>query len=222
MSYFNKKLTVERRPIKLAPRQSNNYNAMTDEELVIACQRRQKGAIDCLLKRHKKMLAGMLYKLAPDLNSNAADILQEVYIRVWRSIGQLRNAELLKSWLHKIVIHLFYDELRKQPRQYQFVSIDEPIKDEYGSNLTRDISDSTEKHPETIAISHELSRTLLQALSKLPERFRTAVILRDLEGFSYEEIADLTATDLGTVKSRISRGRHRIKKQITHYWTDCA
>jgi RNA polymerase sigma-70 factor (ECF subfamily) len=197
------------------------HNRMTDEELVLACQRQEPGAFDCLLKRHKKTIAGMLHRVAPDWK-DTADIAQEADIRIWRSIGQVRNAALFKTWLNKIVTNLFYDELRKLPRKVQFVSLDEPMRIDGGvETAARDIPDPR-LQPDDLAVGNELSSLLLQAISKVPEEFRTAVILRDLEGLSYEQIAELTSTELGTVKSRISRARLKIQKRLRRYIKECA
>lgn len=207
--------------LQLVSSVAKSFTEMTDEELVIACQRQQKGALDHLLKRHKRTILGLLYKLAPDWR-DTSDIEQEVYIRVWRYIGQLRNPASFKTWLCRIVTNLYYDELRSQPKQMQIISIDEPITSDDGTRTApREIAD-TKPEPADDVLRDELSGVLTTAMSNIPERFRTAVVLRDIEGLSYEEIANLTGTELGTVKSRIARARTKILKQVTPYLKEAA
>ena len=199
---------------------SADFQAMSDEDLILACQRRLNGAFEVLVKRHEKMIAGMLFRLAPDLKDNA-DILQEVFIRIWTHIWQLRKPSSFKTWLNRIVTNLFYDHLRELPRDFRFVSIDQPLKGEDDECFGRDIPDAGAR-PEEELLRGELSEALEAAIAHIPERFRTAVILRDVEGLSYEQIATLTAVELGTVKSRVSRARTKIQKKLAPYLDACA
>lgn len=192
------------------------FNDMSDPELVIACQHRNKGALECLLKRHQRTITSILYWLAPDF-TDTCDLRQEATIRIWRSLATLKDPNAFKSWLRRIVSNLFYEELRKRPRTFQFVSMDEPYFTADGSdNGTRDISDCSRQPEETI-LRKELAAAVSTALSKIAEKYRTAVILRDIEGRSYGQIAAITDTELGTVKSRISRGRRKVQKLLTPY-----
>lgn len=198
-----------------------NYREMSDAELIVACQQRDEIALRHLLLRHKSTIVTMFHKLAPDWK-DSSDLVQEVFIRIWRYIGQLKNPHSFKTWLHQIVTNLFYDELRKRPRQFQILSIDEPLTFDNGPERgTRDIVDNSQ-HPENNLLNSELSDALEKALMSIPAPFRTAAVLRDVEGLSYEEIAQLTDTELGTVKSRISRARLKIQKRLSHYLKDCA
>ena len=93
------------------------YDQMSDAALVIACQARNKCAFEALIKRYRRTIYGLLYQLAPDWR-DTADLAQEVYIRMWRSIATLRNVSAFKSWLHQLVTNLFYDELRKRAEEH--------------------------------------------------------------------------------------------------------
>jgi len=198
-----------------------NYAELTDAELIIACQQRDEEALNHLLERHKQTIISMVYHVAPDW-LDPADLVQEANIRVWRSIQHLRNPDCFKSWLRKIVTNLFYDELRKRPRDGQILSIDEPITSDNGNEVaTREIVDASAQ-PEDTILADELADHVATALSSLPGQFRTAAVLRDVEGLSYEEIAQLTQTEIGTVKSRISRARLKIQKRLSSYLRDVA
>jgi RNA polymerase sigma-70 factor, ECF subfamily len=194
------------------------YSQKSDRDLVLACQHRDPAAFEELVKRHQRTVYALLYQLAPDWQ-DTSDLAQEVFIRVWRSINNLRNPSSFRSWLTQIVTNLFYDELRKRPRRLPTVSMDEPLSDgaeETIEQATRDIADTSTLPDETI-LSHELSDAIREAMTQLPEQFRTAIVLREIEGLSYEEIALLTKTEMGTVKSRIARARTKLQELLQPY-----
>ena len=187
-----------------------------DSELVIACQSGSREAMECLVKKHQRSVSSLLYQLAPDW-SDTSDLSQEVFIRVYRGIHSLRNPKTFRSWLNQIVINLFYDELRRRPRRLPTVSIDAPIESDSGeSDLVREIPDPSLK-PDEVSLAQELDQTIKKAMSQLPEQFRTAIVLRELQGLSYEEIAEAIGCELGTVKSRIARARGRLQEILSPY-----
>lgn len=199
---------------------ANGYLKMTDAELVVLCQQRDQRAFEALLKRHQKSVYALLYRVAPDWREQADDLAQEVFIRMWRSITHLRNPRAFKSWMSQIVTNLFYDECRKRPRQLRVVSMDEPVSNEDGAEeATRDIRDKA-PGPEELSERQELRLVVQNAMAELPEQFRTAVMLREFHELSYEEIARITDTELGTVKSRIARARSRVQQIIKPYLAD--
>ncbi len=195
---------------------ATTYSQKSDRDLVMACQRREPAAFEELVKRHQKTVYVLLYQLAPDW-TDTSDLAQEVFIRVWRSITNLRNPNAFRSWLTQIVTNIFYDELRKRPRKLPTVSMDEPYTDEdSGESTTRDIPDES-LVPEEDALNKELSQVIRESMMKLPEQFRTAIVLREVEGLSYEEIAVITKTEMGTVKSRIARARTKLQEMLKPY-----
>lgn len=187
-----------------------------DSELVIACQSGNREAMECLVKKHQRSVSSLLYQLAPDW-SDTSDLSQEVFIRVYRGIHSLRNPKTFRSWLNQIVINLFYDELRRRPRRLPTISIDAPIESDSGeSDLVREIPDPSLK-PDEVSLASELDQTIKKAMAQLPEQFRTAIVLRELQGLSYEEIAESIGCELGTVKSRIARARGRLQEILSPY-----
>ncbi len=206
--------------LHLVPPVPQDVTNLSDEELVVACQREQQGAIDELFKRNKRLIKGMIHKLAPDL-SDTSDLEQEAYIRIWLHIKNLRKAACFKTWLCRIITNLYYDELRARPKRDMLISIDEPVKSDDGSSVPREVPDSRPE-PMDGVLNDELAGVLESAISKIPEKFRTAVVLRDVEGYSYEQIAEVTNVELGTVKSRIARARSKILKQVSPYLRNAA
>lgn len=195
---------------------SSIYADKTDEDLILLCQRKDQRALEELIRRHQRTVFALLYRLAPDWN-NTADLAQEVFIRMWRSIDSIRNPKAFQSWLRQIVTNMFYDELRKRPRQLSVISMDEPMnKDDQDDGATRDIQDAS-AGPDELCQRKELNNVIRLAMDELPEQFRTAIYLREFEGLSYEEIATITRSEVGTVKSRIARARAKVQQIVTPY-----
>lgn len=193
------------------PVQLSNY------DLIQRCrlQRRpDKVAFAELVKRYQSYVERLLYHLAPDW-SDRADLSQEVWIRVYRNLHKLQEAERFKSWLGRITTNLFYDELRKRKRYQTPLSLDAPRILEDGELEWEVPSESP--NPVEHLMTQEFYAQLEQAIADLPEVFRTTIVLREIQGLSYEEIADITGVSLGTVKSRIARARHRLQQDLDFY-----
>jgi RNA polymerase sigma factor (sigma-70 family) len=192
------------------------YSKKGINELVELCKTHDERAFSEIVKRNQRTVSGMLYRLAPDW-ADTDDLSQEVFVRMWRSINQLQNPARFRSWLYRIVMNLFYDELRKRTRQLPTCSLDEPQFDEDPSDHPG--RDTVEKRPgpEELCLNAELEQVIRQAMNKLPEQFREAVMLREVHGLSYEEVAERTNVGIGTVKSRIARARQQIREQIAPF-----
>ncbi|HEY9886087.1 MAG TPA: sigma-70 family RNA polymerase sigma factor [Vampirovibrionales bacterium] len=185
-----------------------------DVELVMKCQTGDRNALEVLVKRYQKIVFSILYQLAPDWH-DLSDLAQEVFIRVYRHIGSLRNPKTFRAWLNQITINLFYDELRKRPRKIATVSIDKGYGDDEDSGAT-DIPDLSQR-PDELVLNKELTNHIKKCMDELPEQFRVAIVLRELQGLSYEEIAESLGCELGTVKSRIARARARLQVMLKSY-----
>lgn len=194
---------------------------MTNEELILACQANKPGAIDALLKRHQSTIIAMVRTRFPEMHDHS-DIVQEAQIRMWRSIGQLRSPAAFKGWLGQIITNLCYDELRRKVKNQDVISLDEPMESEDGSTKGERLIADTSNQPDTNMQRKELVAALTNALEAIPQDFRQSVLLREVDGLSYEEIAALTNVELGTVKSRISRARVKIQKKMASYLKEAA
>ena len=186
-------------------------------ELIIKCQQDDTLALEELIRRNEKIVYNTLYHLDPN-RSDIADISQEVLFRMVRAIKTLKKPVTFKFWLNQIITNLFYDELRRKTRRLATISMDTPYAEgsENESNPSRDIAD-TGKMPEEKTLHKELDEVIRESIDNLPEQFRTVVVLRELQGLSYEEIAELTKTNIGTVKSRLARARAKLQEQIKPY-----
>lgn len=139
---------------------------------------------------------------------DANDMAQEAFIRIFKSIKSFKGESAFSTWIYRITVNVCLDEFRKRKNKKTF-SIDEDIR--FGdSEITREIIDDSPS-PDTIVEKNELKKVVHDAISELSEEHQTVIVLRDIQGFSYEEISEMTKTPQGTVKSRISRARNALK-----------
>jgi len=193
------------------------YKNLELVELINKCQDDDKIALEELIRRQEKIVYSTLYHLDPN-RTDIADIAQEVLFRMARSIKNLKKPVTFKFWLNQIITNLFYDELRRKTRRLSTISIDTPFMEtgEEESGPGRDIMDKGIA-PEEKTLSKELDDVIKQSIDDLPEQFRVVIVLRELQGLSYEEIAEITKTNIGTVKSRLARARGKLQEQIKPY-----
>src|SRR6266508_2984705 len=143
--------------------------------------------------------------------SDAEDLVQETYLRAYRGFHQFEPGTNLKAWLYRILMNTFINTYRKRQREPQTVSDDE-IADWY---LYSKMAESgLEPSAEASVIESLPDEDVQAALSSMPEQFRVAVLLADVEGFSYKEIAEITGVPIGTVMSRLHRGRKALQKRL--------
>lgn len=185
-------------------------------DLICTAQENNYDAIEELIKREQKNIyASFCYLGAP--KESISDLTQEALFRMSKNIKTLKNPKLFKSWLGQIVTNLFYDELRKKQKIPDSVSLDSYwMNDEDNENCALHICDNTLK-PDEKTLGKELTDVIRETICRLPEQFRLVIILRELQGLSYEEIAKITNTSVGTVKSRISRARNKMQECLKPY-----
>lgn len=192
------------------------YKKMPLEEVVKLAKQNDCGALKELILREQKNIYATFTYLNKK-NDNVNDLTQEALLRMAKGIVNLKNPKTFKSWLNHIVMNLFYDNLRKTSRIPPMISIDdEENREKYISNPQNYIPDK-KCRPLEKCISNELDRMIKQEMQQLPEHFRVPIILRELQGLTYEEIAEVTKTNVGTVKSRISRARSRLQDGLKDY-----
>ena len=182
--------------------------ARGEAELVRELQAGSEGAFDWLVTHYHGAVYGLALGMLGDA-SDAADATQEAFLKAFRGIRGFRGGSSLKTWLYRIA----YREALNQKRWFwrhrrQQTSID---RETDGGTATVEVKDSGATPFDQLA-AHEIQAVVHSALRKLPQVFRSAVILRDLEGLAYEEVAEVLDVSVGTVKSRILRGRRALKE----------
>lgn len=193
------------------------YRQLDLVELIEKCQQDDFIALEELIRRNERVVYSTLYHLDPN-RTDIADLAQEVLFRMARGVKKLRNPKTFKFWLNQIITNLFYDELRRKTRRLSTISMDTPYFESGDEEMsqTRDIVD-TGKVPEEKTLGGELDKVIKSAIENLPEQFRIVIVLRELQGLSYEEIAEVTDTNIGTVKSRLARARAKLQEHIRPY-----
>lgn len=194
-----------------------SFDKLSNCDLIILCQEGRhpnRPAFSELLRRYQSHVDRILYHLAPDWQDRA-DLAQEVWIRVYRNIKRLHEPVKFRGWLSRIATNLFYDELRKRKRINHPISLDAPRRVDDGE-IDWEIMSSYPSPDDTLA-TREFYDSLQSAIADLPEAFRTTIVLREIEGMAYEEIAELTSVSLGTVKSRIARARAKLQSVLQPY-----
>lgn len=183
------------------------------EAISEVAQNEERRDFDVLVERYHKQAYNIAYRMAGN-HADAEDLTQEAFIRAFRFFGQYRRELPFDSWLYKIMSNVFIDKMRRKPKA-RIRSLDQPITTEDGE-AQLDIPD-TSAGPEEKVLSKEMDNRIQAALNTLPEAFRLAVIYADIEGLSYEEIAEATNTNIGTVRSRLHRGRRLLRNKLKSY-----
>jgi RNA polymerase sigma-70 factor (ECF subfamily) len=180
---------------------------MDEQTLVAAARRGDHQAFNKLILNYQTLVYNVAYRMLRDPDA-AADATQEAFVSAFRALHGFRGGSF-KAWLLRIVTNACYDQLRMAKRRPSS-SLDDLVVESDHSPMLMDDAES----PEQYALRQDLSRTIQKGLDQLPLDQKVTVILSDIQGLSYEEIAEVTGVALGTVKSRLSRGRLRLRDYL--------
>jgi RNA polymerase sigma-70 factor (ECF subfamily) len=181
---------------------------MADEELrlVEAARRGEVESFNALVRLYEGRVYNLCYRMLGDADS-AADSAQEAFLSAYRNLRSFRGGSF-RSWLLRIATNACYDALRARKRRPSTSLQALGMADDEGVGF--DLPDEGER-PDEVALRRELAAAIQRGLADLPEDQRVVIILSDIQGMAYEEIAAVTGANLGTVKSRLSRGRSRLR-----------
>jgi len=164
-----------------------------------------------------------LYKSALRLTRNhsaAEDLVQDTVLKAWRSFRTFQEGTNFRAWVHRILMNAHFDNYRKQAREPEAVDPEE-VGDFYLYDKARESAALAESgNPEIQVLDQIMDAEVRESLESLPLQFRSAVILADVQGFSYKEIADILGVPVGTVMSRLSRGRHLLQRKLWEFARD--
>ena len=181
----------------------------TDEELVRRVQSGDKGAFDLLVRKYQHKIVNLVSRYVRE-HATALDVSQEAFIKAYRAIGNFRGDSAFYTWLYRIAINTAKNHLVAEGRRPPGTGVDVDDAERIdGETLMRDIAT-----PERELLGVEIQSTVQRAIAALPEDLRTAIVLRELEGLSYEEIAEAMDCPIGTVRSRIFRARESIDREL--------
>jgi RNA polymerase sigma-70 factor (ECF subfamily) len=192
-----------------------NPTEPTDHELVVRAQKGSQTAYRELLGRYQRPVFSLIYRMVRD-RELAEDLAQETFVRVFNNIDRYDPRFKFSSWIFKIATNLTIDSMRK--KEPKTVSIDgsryATSNDEVEATTITVISD--DENPEELLEAKELGEEIEQAIGKLRPEYRTAILLRHVDGRPYEEIAEIMALPLGTVKTYIHRARNELRGNLQH------
>ena len=194
---------------------NRHHKKLPKEELILLAQRNDYNALEELIKREQKNAYASFYYLNAD-SEDISDLTQEALFRMAKNIKNLKDPAKFQSWFNQIITNLFYDEIRKKSKTLNTVPLEIDLNDEKNTNKVIEIKDKR-KLPQENTLASELNNKIVSAIHTLPEQFRIAIILREFQGLSYEEIAEIMQTSIGTIKSRIARARSKLQELLRPY-----
>jgi len=199
---------------QVAPATRVEARPQIEAQFIERLKRGDAAAFEILVNERSGEIYGLLYRLT-ESSEEARDLTQETFLRAFQSIGHFRGESDLRTWIYRIAINQARNRWRwwRRRRRDVTVSIDAPQPNGQVS-LAETLRSENGTNPETDALAHERERALRKALSSLKRVYREAVVLRDIEGFAYEEIAVALDISVGTVKSRLARGRQELRRKL--------
>ena len=179
----------------------------------------QSAPFDALVAAYETKIFNLIYRMIGDYEE-AADLTQETFISAFKAYGRFRGESKVYTWLYQIALNHCRNRLRQRgrARALQVESLDQSFEwEEQGQSATRDVPDLSFA-PQTLLEEKELNQRILAAVQSLPPDYREVVVLRELKGLSYNEIAEITRISLDNVKTRLSRARAMLRRKLEHYY----
>ena len=183
--------------------------AVTDKQLVVRVQKGDKGAFDLLVIKYQQKIMSLISRYVHD-SDEVQDVAQEAFIKAYRALPGFRGDSAFYTWLYRIAINTAKNHLVSRSRRPPGSDVE--LEDAEYMDAGEALRDR--ESPEAALYGEELRSTVNDALSALPDDLRTAVTLREFDGLSYEEIAEVMECPVGTVRSRIFRAREAIDKSV--------
>lgn len=169
-------------------------------------------AFEKLVRKYEKYVCTAVYSVVRNYD-DSFDVSQEVFLKLYHNIGTFKGESSFSSWLYRIAKNTALDFLRREKRNRSNVSLS--VENDDGEEAELEIPDTTEKNnPEKQALLREKQDIIYEALNELTEQHREVIVLRDIDGYTYEEIGEMLSLEAGTVKSRLSRARESLRKKL--------
>jgi RNA polymerase sigma-70 factor (ECF subfamily) len=188
--------------------------AASDHELVAAVRDGDEAAFQEIVRRYRNPITNFIYRMVDDYD-RSVELAQETFIRIYTSASRYQANFSFSTYIYRIASNLAISELRRRKRR-RFVSLFSPFVNDDGETVEIDPPDTSPLPVETM-IEEERRRAVARAITSLPEKYRSALVLRDVEGMSYDQIAEVLNLSEGTVKSRINRARNLLREKLSAY-----
>ena len=187
---------------------------LPEARLISRLRARDLGAFEELVAHFERPVYSLCFRLLGDAEE-ARDAAQETFLKVYRGLGGFRGEAGLKTWIYRIAINQAMNQRRWWRRRHRDETISLDLtRGESDRTIGSLLPDARASSPEALAISSERERQVMRALDEVKQEYRVALILREIEELSYEEIAQTLAISIGTVKSRIARGREELRRRV--------
>ncbi|MCU7917395.1 MAG: RNA polymerase sigma factor RpoE [Candidatus Thiodiazotropha sp. (ex Dulcina madagascariensis)] len=183
---------------------------LIDQELVARVQQGDKKAFDLLVLKYQQKITNLISRYIRDPHE-VLDVTQEAFIKAYRAIPKFRGDSAFYTWLYRIAINTAKNYLVAQGRRPPSDDVEAEMAEQMDVGVRLKETGTPENH----VLTEEITLTVQKAIDDLPEDLRTAIVLRELEGMSYEEIANAMSCPVGTVRSRIFRAREAIDKKLS-------
>jgi RNA polymerase sigma-70 factor, ECF subfamily len=187
---------------------------LSDHALIEATKAGDEGAFEQIVDRYRNSITNYLYRFLNDYEE-AVDLAQETFVRVYFALDRYHTQFAFSTYIYRIATNLAISEIRRRKRR-KLMSLTGLFQNEEDSGVEFQPPD-TRILQDAELVDGERNKVIARAIAALPEKYRVPVILRDIEGKSYDEIAEIMELGLGTTKSRISRGRGLLKEKLQHY-----
>ena len=193
---------------------SRTVETASDHELLADIKDGDEAAFQEIVRRYRNPITNFVYRMLDDYE-RSVELAQETFIRVFTSASRYQANYSFSTYIYRIATNLAISELRRRKRR-KFVSLFSPFTDDNGDAVELDPPDLNPLQDESL-IKDERRKAVARAITSLPEKYRAAIVLRDVEGLSYDRIAEVLKLSEGTVKSRINRARNLLKEKLSVY-----
>ena len=188
---------------------------LSDHQLIEATKNGDENAFAEIVDRYRNPLTNYLYRFLNDYEE-AVDLAQETFVRVYFAIDRYHTQYAFSTYVYRIATNLAISEIRRRKRR-RLLSLTGLFQSDEDSDVEYQPADTAALQDSQL-VDDERDRTIAKAIAALPEKYRVPIILRDIQGKSYDEVAEIMGLGLGTTKSRISRGRGLLKEKLEHYF----
>jgi RNA polymerase sigma-70 factor (ECF subfamily) len=192
-----------------------SFELLTDHALIEATKQGDETAFAEIVSRYRNPITNYLYRLLNDYEE-AVDLAQETFVRVYFAAERYHTGYAFSTYLYRIATNLAISEMRRRKRR-KLLSLTGLFQPEGESETQFDVADENPL-PDANLLEEEQKQVIARAIAAMPEKYRLPIVLRDIEGKSYEEVAEILNLGLGTTKSRISRARGLLKEKLKHYF----
>jgi RNA polymerase sigma-70 factor (ECF subfamily) len=189
---------------------------ISEVEIIARCKRGDRSAFHMLVERYQRRAYGIAYGMLRN-REDALDAAQDAFVKVFRNIESFKGDSSFYTWFYRIVVNVCIDRCRKQKRMRSVEYDDSYKRRDESAGVAPLVGNTRPMHPGAAFESDELGKVLNEALGKLSENHRTILLLREVEGMSYDDIADSMGCNIGTVMSRLHHARKNLQKTLKPY-----